>query len=145
MPSDRRDMDMAELRAAAAATRLAKLVALDLLEVEDVLPPLISAVFASGYRGDTAGLRTRLIWTFHDVEADWRRAALLAERDISRAIRPMFASWDDITTIRNAAFGENARRGDPLLGWQVRRLIDAEASEFLQSQRFRRGRRHAGR
>lgn len=136
-------------RQLAAAARAGKLVAMRVIEPEDILPDLVEAALAAGYRGHVGGLRTTLSWRVQDSRREWELKRGQAFDDIYWQLRPLLDARAPSKTLLDTAYAINRAAGAPLLGREVLAAVESQVAEFLSwtrrrtRQRATGGRRHA--
>jgi len=115
-----------------AATGFGKLIAMRLLELNDVLAPLVRAALDAGYRGDVSGLRATLAWRVEDSRRGWELRRDRAIWDIHWALKPLFEERAPSTALLNTAHGINRAARGPLLGREVVAVVEDEVRWFLR-------------
>ncbi len=109
-----------------AASGFGKLVAMRLLELDDVLPVLIEAAERGGYQGARAGLQSRLTWAVQDSATAWGIKASKAAWRIKGRLVPMLSDLDSEAEMVRAAHAENEADGAPLVASEVRAIVVRE-------------------
>src|SRR4051812_27288201 len=134
-----------------AAAKLGKLVAMRLVETEDVIPLLIEASVAAGYSGSLGGLQSRLHGQVADNATYWRSQRDRAEFTIRRELEPMLARLAPADDILTAAYAVNERFESPLTTRETRAIAEEQVAATLtliaraQAQHARTHRSKGGR
>jgi hypothetical protein len=130
-----------------AATTAGKLVAQGVIAKADVLPQLFDAAIRAGYTGDRRGLRSRLTWHLTEVTSYWRGVREKTERMMRQELITLLASFADGTDILDTAHKINEGANEPLLRFEVKRVVEEEIAKLLAAMQpptqKKRGRRYA--
>lgn len=119
-----------------AAASFGKLVALGAIESKDAVESLYCACIKAGYRGDEAGLRTRLWWIVRDTADEWRVRRIQAEYKLRKEIAPLLDARAPSWSILSAAHAASAALDSPFLRHEVLAIVQ---EEMVMRQAVRRG------